>query len=160
MNVVARRFRERMPISVAHKPIHLYAIANSGVAIASAILADRAFGRSAGRGTAGDDLLTILTPGKYEYIPHDIDRALLPLLVDNSVNSGCTIAEIVNVMRANHYPVNQMITLVDYEDSHFVLQQRQLRDELGVTIIGLFTAAELDAGFGQASWSGRSTQLI
>ncbi len=144
LDAVAVRFGQR--IVTGDSPIHLFAIANSGVPMAAAILAKRQPAGHA-RTTLGrrliDDVLTVVVPDQYELIPRALDSSAVPIIFDNSVRSGCTVEKIVETMRKNKFTVNQMVTLVDYGDSQDAAIKAKLRRESGINLFSLFDIEEI-----------------
>ncbi len=144
LDAVALRFGKR--IVTGDAPIHLFAIANSGVPMAAAILAQRQSTAHV-RTTIGrrqvNDVLTIVVPDQHELIPRALDSSAVPIIFDNSVRSGCTVEKIVETMRRNKFSVNQMVTLVDYGDAQDAAIKAKLRRESGINLFSLFDISEI-----------------
>ena len=132
LNSVAVAFNRT--IESSSQSLHLIAIANSGVPLATAILMYRL-----AKLNHPQDWLSIADPGRLEQISDIFPRPAQSLMIDNSINSGRTLLNILYKLRANNLQVSTLVKLVDYEDALEKEESQSLRDEFGVMTLSLFT---------------------
>jgi orotate phosphoribosyltransferase len=141
---ISADFLNNVAITFSHlienpaRPLHLIAIANSGVPLATAILMHRYIKRE-----QPSDWLSVVDPNRLERIAEISSRQATALLIDNSINSGKTLINILHKLHANGLQVSTLVKLVDYEDAFEDGDRRALRDNVGVMTLSLYTKTSI-----------------
>lgn len=119
--------------------IHFMAVADSGVPLAVATIMERA--RRNNRRC--DDLLTVIEPGRPEYLPQELDSRRQHVIVDNSVKSMATINMVHHRLTASKVNGSILLKLIDYEDQIESEQQEIIDGDLGLRVISLFRFSDV-----------------
>lgn len=137
LNLVAERFIERRSTIIGHGALHLYAIANSAVPLCVAILAS-----SHASGLYNRDVLSFIYPQSDELIGSQSRSDEVPVLFDNSVRTGQTLRQAMEILGNNRQHVRQVVTLVDYEDDTHATLTAHIAALYDIEVTSLFTASE------------------
>ena len=121
------------------RPLHLIAIANSGVPIASVAMCERYH-----RNPSCPTWLTVADPRRpLEPVPPAGDPRALPVLLDNSVHSGRTVRMVLKGLGYSGLAVRYLVKLIDYQDEYEASLIDDLLKAYGIHTISLFTRDEL-----------------
>ena len=119
--------------------IHLIAVANSGIPIATAIIMYRRIKQMKGY---EDDELSIVDPNRQSLILGSEIRAQSQIIVDNSIKSIRTLHYVLRRLSINGLLARQVFKLIDYHDVYEQELTQRLYDE-GLVVSSAFDFNEL-----------------
>ena len=123
--------------------VHLLAVANSGVPLATAVLMHRKVHSLPGH---QDDALSIVDPYRHNFLVGSEIKARIQVIVDNSIKSVKTLNHVRHQMQAENLPVARyVLKLVDYEDVYEAELNEHL-SEAGLEILSVFTLSDIVVG--------------
>ena len=115
--------------------IHLLAVANSGVPLATAVLMHRRFHKLSGY---KDDVLSIVDPYRHNFLVGSEIKPRIQIIVDNSIKSVKTLNLVRHRMETEHLPrARYVLKLVDYQDIYESELQEHLT-ETGLEVLSVF----------------------
>jgi hypoxanthine phosphoribosyltransferase len=139
--LIARRFESRI-LGGSTTPLHMIAIANSGISIASAVVARREIMYA-----NAPTWLSIINPREQNNIISDpqviYKSQIKTVLFDNSINSGRTMELAIEVLRKNKIPVDVVVKLVRYGDEAEREAEALVGAMFSVPVQSLFDVAEV-----------------
>lgn len=148
------RYAFRLPL-FSSGSVHLLAVANSGVPVATAILDYRRQRDAVGW---EEDELSIVDPYKYNLILGTPSRARTQVIVDNSIKSLKTLNHVIYRLREHNRTVRHVMKLVDFEDL-YELELHSHLDELGLRLETLFRLTDIIESFSEEEYRRVQTLL-
>lgn len=139
LNLFYDRFLQKTQIASTTLPLHIIAVPNSGIAIATYF-----FTRYTVDHPQNQAWISIIDQRRQlGLLEHRQSQQCHTILVDNSVKTGRTLMKLFDYLEKNHIHVDEIVKLVDYEDAQEKKTDKIIATKYHATLHSLYSFSEL-----------------